>query len=161
MCCSSQQQQHFFCLLFYAFFLSSNPQLRSLLRRIDSVVTISYNLLQATVLQSEERESCAIVYVEAMYCNVASHSSNDWYINKLLENKTRSRTQTCRSTLQTRPSILMSSKMSPSDSSFSRIFLSRGIWPFPRIWSTLEHTQTHNHTHKHKHNKTLMTGRKK
>lgn len=38
--------------------------------------------------------------------------------------------------------MLMSSKMSPSDSSFSRIFLSRGIWPFPRIWSTLGHTYT-------------------
>lgn len=53
---------------------------------------------------------------------------------------------TCLSTLQTRPNILMSSKMSPSDSSFSRIFLSSGIWPFPRIWSTLGHTYTNTNT---------------
>lgn len=61
-------------------------------------------------------------------------------------------THTCRSTLQTRPSMLISSSISPSDSSFSRIFLSRGIWPFPRIWSTLEHT----YTSTCKHQKTLM-----
>lgn len=39
--------------------------------------------------------------------------------------------------------MLMPSKDSPSGCSLSLIFLSTGIWPFPRIWSTLIHTRTH------------------
>lgn len=45
---------------------------------------------------------------------------------------------TCLSTLHTRPSILMSwSRDSPSGRILSLIFLSMGICPFPKIWSTL------------------------
>lgn len=38
--------------------------------------------------------------------------------------------------------MLMPSRESPSGCSLSLIFLSTGIWPFPRIWSTLINTHT-------------------
>lgn len=53
---------------------------------------------------------------------------------------------TCLSTLHTRPSMLMPSRESPSGCSLSLGFLSTGICPFPRIWSTLTRTHPHKHT---------------